>query len=92
VTHVVWKYPLEITGVQTLRLPGGARVLSVVDQNETLTLYAWVDSEAPLRPRKIYVYGTGHFCPPTGAAFLGTVLLRGGSLAWHVFVGPEEGS
>lgn len=56
----VYKYELEIEDAQRLRLPSGARPLSVQTQNEVLCLWALVDITAPDVDRWVYVVGTGN--------------------------------
>ena len=80
----VFKYQLAIADEQTLQIPAGAQLLSVAEQRQQLCLWALVDDEVPLAPRRIRVAGTGHSIE--GApVFLGTVLLMGGDFVAHVF-------
>jgi hypothetical protein len=81
----IYKYPLEITGVQPVDMPAGAKLLSVANQNGTLCLWAMVDTDAPNDRRVIVICGTGHAMDDAGLIFIGTVLM--GPLVWHVFEG-----
>jgi hypothetical protein len=38
----IFKYNLEVTDEQTLKLPPGSRVLSVINQRDNIVLYAFV--------------------------------------------------
>lgn len=85
----IWKYPLEMTDIQTIGVPRGAVPLSVQVQGETPCLWALVDPENPPRAMIVKTVGTGHACVLDGYRHLGTYQLHGGSLVFHVFVqGP----
>ena len=88
----IYKYPVEITDGQIIHVPAGARVISVVGQNYGIVLYAIVpipnDFPKISKELVIKVVGTGHeinFNTVNEYEFLGTVLLHGGSLVFHVF-------
>ena len=86
----IWKYPLEITGIQTIELPGHANILSVKDQNGILTLWAELDTEdKSLHSVDIYIVGTGN--PITfetkymeSPQYFDSVIM--GSFVWHVYI------
>lgn len=86
----IWKYPLQVTDVQWVSMPEGARLLYVDYQAGDLSLWAMVDSKAPLRNRLIAVVGTGNPAPTDqdGASYVGTAI--SGSFVWHVFDGGEQ--
>ena len=80
----IWKYPLQITDYQTLRLPQDAQILSVQMQQGILCLWAKVNIDFPLENRHIAVVGTGNpIAFGIRARFIGTV--QDGPLVWHVF-------
>lgn len=83
----IWKFDLEILESQEVRMPEGARVLSVENQMERLVLYALVDTQAPKMERTVHIRGTGHPIAPRliQAEFIGTVKMVDGALMWHVF-------
>lgn len=85
----VWKYELEPQ--ITLEIPGGATILSVGAQGESICLWAQVDTDAPAEKRHFRVVATGE---PLGEAFraskfIGTVQMNmaysGSNLVMHVF-------
>lgn len=107
----VWKFDL-LPDAQTVRMPRGARLLSVACQRgvrhgvidrlepglaawgaEGPRVWALVDPYAELADRKIVVCGTGQALPDAvdGAAFVGTLLLHGDHLVFHVFDLGEVG-
>lgn len=81
----IHKYQLGITDVQAVRMPAGAEILSVQFQNESLCLWARVDTAEKNNARLIYIIGTGHLFPEEELRFIGTVQQFGGKLIWHVF-------
>jgi hypothetical protein len=86
--RTIFKYPLDITDVQTVALPVGADSLSVHMQGAHPCLWALVDTTAPTSQRVIRTYGTGHDCSDMAATaqFLGTVMLNGPGLVFHIFI------
>jgi len=85
----IHKYPLVIVHEQPIQMPSGAEILSVAVQNETPCLWALVETENPMQKRSIVIVGTGHPAPEGNYRFVGTVMLCGGVLVWHVFQRPE---
>ncbi len=55
---VVWKYPIR-PGFQTMKLPTGARILSVQPQRGFVQMWALCDPDAPTEDRIILAVGTG---------------------------------
>lgn len=86
---IVFKYQLTqtINGWLTVRMPVGAKVLSVDVQNGIVCLWALVDESVSEREmRRFLVVGTGRgFTPTKPISFVGTVLLMNGELVLHVF-------
>ena len=82
----VFKYALKVADEQKLTLPANAEILSVANQNENIVLYALVDTSVRgLQNHTIYIHGTGHVVSGGNIAFIGTVVLHGGRLMFHVF-------
>jgi hypothetical protein len=85
---IIFKYPLLPKEHQVLTLPHGAKILSVVEQNEKICVYAKVDLNEPhMGDYDFWVVPTGQEIPyeDINAIFLGTVKLHGGALIFHVF-------
>ena len=85
----IWKFPVELTDMQAVEMPRGARILDVQSHSgfldSPLQLWALVDPDADKCRRRIAVRGTGH---PVDAdvrrsTYIATV--QQGSLVWHVF-------
>lgn len=87
----VWKYPLAV-GENEVRLTPGATVLAVLNQRETVTLWAEVSTIAVASERRRFgVFATGEALPPT-RKYIGTVLTRNGDRVWHVYELPGLGT
>lgn len=88
----IYKYKVEFGRPgrgTTLMLPLGARILTVQEQNGEGYMWALVDPEAELAPRKIHIVGTGSDATDVarGAQYLGTFqAVEGGHIfVWHIF-------
>ncbi len=89
-SRAIYKYPLAPTDSQILCLPKGAKILSIITQNEAVCLYAEVNTAAVSGADDRYeirIYGTGHQLRDDldDFNFLGTVSLHGGLLVFHIF-------
>ena len=84
----ILKYPLTITDEQPLRLPLGSEILSVMEQNDQIVLYALIDADQKLTSEyTISIRGTGHNIDElTINNFIGTCKLFNGHLMYHVFI------
>ncbi len=85
----VWKYPLGINDEQTIEIPHGSELLSLMEQKDEPVLYYLVD---PLETRKdtihISMRGTGQLVGKemtSSSIFLGTVNTHRGRLVWHIW-------
>ena len=93
--QTIFKYTIELSDephdVPTVRLPLGAKILSVGNQNERLRLWALVDeAETETVEHKFKVIPTGG--EASGAeslTFLGTVSFHRGAFIFHVFEQQE---
>ena len=57
---VIWKYPIEVTESQMLRVPKGAKVLTVLVQEGQPCIWALVDiSIADTECIEVLTFGTG---------------------------------
>ncbi len=83
----IWKFTLSVTDTQAVRMPLGARVLTVQDQAGRPCIWALVDEGAAPTAYHFRVYGTGHAVDFSDGCtnHVGTIQQRGGGLVWHVF-------
>ena len=97
----VWKFPLEVTDLQKIRMPKNSILLTVQAQREVPCLWALVetDKESEERfiritgektgkegeERFIRIAGTGHPVLEKISRYIGTFQLAKGSFIGHVF-------
>lgn len=79
----IWKYPLKITDLQDIEIPGLVRFLSVKNQLGVLCLWALVDLDAEFKTTTIEIIGTGNPIPSGTRHFIETVIIS--DFVWHVF-------
>jgi hypothetical protein len=87
----IYKYPLEITDLQLLRLPAGYRILSVgLDGGGEPAMWAVVDPDEKAGTfLNVWVVGTGNPADEldpswqAGWSFVGTITMP--PFVWHVF-------
>lgn len=85
----ILKFPLEVTGRQSVLMSDGAQLLYVEMQHGTPTLWAICDERSP-KPRTILIFGTGHdiFEGVAHAGnYIGTCIDWERNRVWHVFDG-----
>ena len=86
----IYKYELKIEDYQVLKMPRGAKVLSVGNQRGKVCLWALCDQDAPVSLRAFEIAGTGNPIAEDRAierVFIGTVIAE--PFVWHVFE-PEK--
>ena len=91
----IWKYTVSINGA-TVRMPAGARLLHVADQNgDPMTVEVWaeVDPDVDVVDRVFVVVGTGHpydtEVQGRTLTYVGTAVTARGHLVWHLFDAGE---
>lgn len=87
-TRVVYKFSLPEgpIGAFEIDMQEGAEILTVQMQYGAACIWALVDPEAPLKPRRLAIMGTGHPTPDAGAGrYIGTFQMLDGGLVWHLF-------
>lgn len=85
----IHKYPLDIRSKQILSIPKSGVIRHIGMQRATPTLWAQVDSDAPLRNRLIVMHGTGHDIIEPHLPYIGTLLDPDSVYVWHFFDGGE---
>lgn len=79
----IWKFPVEVTDAFSVKMPEGARILSVQVQGRRPVMWAVVDPGSPLHARRFRLYGTGHPTAIEQDRFIGTFQLE--ALVFHLF-------
>jgi hypothetical protein len=82
----IYKYQLEVTDIQSIKMHTGAQTLCVQVQNNVPCLWAVVDTDAPVIEEVFYTHGTGHPILDHRATYIDTYQLYNGGLVFHVFV------
>lgn len=81
----IWKWRIDVTDMQTVIMPIGAKLLDVQMQNGECCIWALCDHTAPTEPRTIAIYGTGNQMPEDHGEYIATFQMRGGALVFHAF-------
>lgn len=82
----VHKFPFEIKEFQQIDVPRGAVPLLVgVDPKGVPAIWFEVDTQKPVRPVVIYVFGTGHEITEDATIHLGSFVWKHTSTVWHVY-------
>ena len=84
----VWKYKLELTDRQLIKLPTLSKPLCAgIDGNNNLVLWVLVETENELIEHLFRIVGTGHEIGKPIPSYLNTVKveLETATLFWHVF-------
>ena len=85
----IWKWTLEVTDMQSLLMPKGARLLDVQMQGGVPRLWALVGEHTQNEQRHFAMYGTGHPVPEEPGDYVASFQIDDGALVFHVF---ERGS
>jgi len=77
-------YPLMPQGAEILNI--GVKMMYQRDGHPRADIWAKVDTEAPLVPRHIRIYGTGHPLEEgVEETYIGTIQVAMGALIFHAF-------
>jgi hypothetical protein len=82
---IIWKFPLEVTDWQIVKMPIGAKILDAQVQHGVICLWALCDENAEKENRHIMIFGTGEVIPDDPGKYIATVQKEGGKLIWHIF-------
>lgn len=85
-TSIIWKYPLRIDDVQTLKVPVDAVPLAVKVQYGVPHIWVRCSPGLPQTEQDIRIYGTGNPIPDEAnqsEEYVDTILHEG--FVWHVY-------
>lgn len=85
---VIYKYPLEVTAFQKVKMPVGGEVLTVKIQNEAPCLWALVDPKAKTENRFFEIFGIGNdieYNMGVKRKYISTFQMENGMSVFHVF-------
>lgn len=81
----IWKVEVDVAQDVPIRVPKGARILTLHVQHDRPCIWFLCDPKAEMVERKIFWYGNGHPVPDRPGEYLGTILLHNGTLVFHAF-------
>ena len=81
----ILKFTLNNLDLQTIDVPAGAELMTVQMQEGQPRLWALCDENAPVRPRRIAMYGTGHPINKHPGIYIATFQVDCGALVFHAF-------
>lgn len=80
----IHKYTIEPVDQIRVKMPAGAKILTVAGKSGEVFLWAQVDTERPMEARHFSVYGTGwEIDSEINEEYIGTVFV--GALVFHVY-------
>ncbi len=80
--NTIYKYAVSVGGATLIYIPIGATIVHVAEQDGIPTLWAKVNTNAPLEYRSFVCIGTGQMVPNEGK-YIGTA--HCGRFVWHMF-------
>ena len=85
---VIYKYQLQVTDSQRLKIHSGFEFMSVQSQFDGISLWALVDTDKPMVEYEVLIYGTGYeiYEPEHKYNYVGTVQTYNGNYVWHIFI------
>lgn len=84
--NTIHKYELLLTDEQTIDTRVGAIILSTIEQNGNLVMYAMVDDQADVETLRVAVFGTGNPVLLSGDWRFVSTVPTASEYVWHVFV------
>lgn len=84
----IWKFPIASPEQTTIKMPGGAEILTIQTQNGMPCIWALVNPENDTEERCFEIFGTGHDVPVDMGIerkYINTFQLNGGGLVYHLF-------
>lgn len=70
-TRTIWKYQIPVLEDFTIDLPKGAEIIRFANEGGLLWLWAIVEPEAEIKPRRLLAFKTGAEMPSRPMKFLG---------------------
>ena len=81
----IYKYPVPVLDEFEIAMPENAHVLTVQTQNGNPFIWAKVDTDAPIVPRRFQLVGTGNPTSGLSNVYVGTFQIADGRLVFHLF-------
>jgi len=85
-TYSIWKYTLETTYFQQIKIPSPAKILTIQVQHGVPCIWVLVDLEEDLINKELIIVGTGHpVDDPHTLNYVGSFQLMEGQFIGHLF-------
>ena len=82
----IFKYPIPVNNRFSLKLPKGAEILTVQEQQDNPKIWALVNSENETETRNFVLVGTGYSIEEKDSLnYIGTFQLLNGRFIGHLF-------
>jgi len=81
----VWKFPLQATGVQKIRMPRDSTILTIQVQDRFICLWALIETDKELVDRFFIIAMTGKPLPDKIERYIGTFQIPQQKFVGHVF-------
>ena len=82
----IYKYKLDIKGIQRIEMPEWAEILCIQTQNEIPYIWALVQPSSPVTKRTFEIFETGNNVQENAnRSYVGTYQLNNGELVFHCF-------
>lgn len=81
----IWKFGFAVQDDIEIEMPDGAVILYIDVQGEMPCIWAEVDPIQPKVTRTFHLYGTGHSMHDTPQWYIGSFMMHGGVLVFHLF-------
>ena len=81
----IHKYRVTATDNQEIKLPKGAKILTVQVQHNESFMWIEIDPENDTESKYFEVFGTGHSMPEGKRIYIGTFQLHNGALVFHLY-------
>lgn len=85
--HVIYKYELPDNGHVTVLMPEHQILTAEVQNNNTIVIWAIIDTDTDLKATGFHVWITGQELPPEHVSwtYINTIQMFGGKLVFHIF-------
>jgi len=87
-SKTIYKFKLQVIGIQTIEMPAYSEILSIQVQNENPCIWALVESKNETVKRTFETYGTGQHIKEISHRkrnYIGTYQIETNQLVFHCF-------
>jgi len=88
--ETVHKFEFDDHGIASLDIPADARVVHVAEQDGHARLWIRLKALAPRVPRRFMMIGTGWSNVQPHWPHVGSIMLQGGAIVFHIFEETDD--